>query len=108
MAALATFKRRGGEVLPFWKEYANGGGKKDGIRMDGVQALIDAVTEAKLAAKGRGGDGGASQQLALLSKGILTCEAKRSGQTYKVGKHGGVRSMKEDVLLEYLRHTVEA
>ncbi|NEU14633.1 hypothetical protein G3T14_21350 [Methylobacterium sp. BTF04] len=108
MAALATMKRRGEAALPFWKEYAVGGGTKVGSTMDGVQALIDAVVKAKQAARGKGSDGGAGQQLALLGKGILTFEAKRASQPYKVGKHGGVRSMDEDVLLQYLRYTAGA
>lgn len=106
MAALATLRRRGEAGLPFWREYAAGGGTKTGFRMCGIQALTDAVADAKDSARGRA-DGGATQALGLLGKGILAFEAKLSGQTYKAGKGGGVRSMREDVLLEYLRHSKE-
>lgn len=107
MAALATFKRRGRAVLPFWLAYAQDRGQKDGVNKDAVQALRDAVAKTKLGAKGKKGDGGQIQQLGLLGKGIIACEAYRTGQTYTVGTGGGIREKKEDALVEYLRYSAE-
>ena len=106
MAALATFKRRGAEATKFWTNYAANIGSKDGLRMDGVEALRQAVADTKLM-QARRTDGGGAQQLVLLGKGILAYEAFRLGRTYTAGKGGGIRTMDDDVLKEYLRRSVE-
>ena len=103
MAALATFKRRGKIALPFWQAYAAEQGVKTGPKMDGVQALLETVSKHKAEAAGRGAEGGGSQQIVLLGKGILAFEEFRSGGMYKVGKWGGVRAMSDQTLVEYLR-----
>lgn len=108
MASLATLKRRGKQALPFWQAYAAEQGVKTGPRMDGVQALLEAVAKHKAEAAGRGAEGGASQQLVLLGKGILAFEEQRAGRSYKVGKWGGVREMKDERVVEYLRKSAEA
>lgn len=106
MAALATFRRRGPAVLPFWQAYAAEQGKKDGSRMDAVQALSQAVLVSKV--KGKVADGGQGQQLGLLGRGITAAEAYRRGDWYKLGTGGGLRNMSEANVKEYLRRSVEA
>lgn len=107
MAALATYKRRGAEATKFWEAYAADQGFRDAGRMDGVQALREAVIDIKLKAAGKNSDGGNTQQIALLGKGILAFEMYRLNRFYKAGKGTGIRNMDDDVLKEYLRRSVE-
>lgn len=97
-AALATFRRRGPLALEFWSRYARDAGRKDGTKLDAVQALTDIVSGNRRIVLG----GGALQD-EFLNRGIAACEAFFRQQIFAVGGNGGVPRWKQDKLLEYIR-----
>jgi hypothetical protein len=99
MAAIATMKHDGDAAVEFWARFAEDKGRKDGTRMDAVQALTDVVTGAR---RVNPGDKRTKAQ-DLFNRGVTAYRGYRRGETYLVGKQGGVRAMKDASLLIYIR-----
>lgn len=99
MGTLATFRRRGASVLPFWEAYSRDEGVRNGKRCDAVQALTEALNAARR--QKRLGIRGVSDP--LFARCVAACEGWRRHETYTTGVGGGVRGMSEERLRSYIR-----
>src|SRR5215207_6920206 len=99
MGAIAVFRRYDSEAKPFFVAYQKGEGTKDGVTMDAVQALTEALG-GKLRSKDV--KTVAERQFDLFQRTLSAYEAYRAGEKYRVGKYGGVRPMSEDRIRLFL------
>jgi hypothetical protein len=103
MAALATLKHDGAVALGFWERFQNNKGRKDGVRQDAVQALDEVISGKKMTHDHR-----SNKALMQFNRGVTAYQAFRKGDTYLVGSHGGVRLMREENLLAYIRAHIKS
>jgi hypothetical protein len=97
MAVLITVKRDASEAMTFWKLYAEERGRKDGDRMDAVQALMEGVILSK-SRNNRNNDIVSE----MFSKGLAAFQSYRNGNDYAAGM-GGVRPLSPISVGKYVK-----
>jgi hypothetical protein len=93
MAVLLTLKHDDADAMEFWSLFAQGKGTKNGITMDAVQALIEAVGKSRSRLN-------TDDKIELFGKAMSAFQSFQSRATYSVGK-GGLRAMQETSLKKY-------
>jgi hypothetical protein len=96
MGALISLRRDRDDAVAFWTEYAGERGTKADGSMDAVQALIEAVMQAKA-----GGRGTKDLTSDLFRKALAAFFAHQKGQSYSIGGPG-IRPVSDPTMKKYI------
>lgn len=99
MGALISFAHEPKNAVPFWSEYAQGGGNKVDGRMDAVQALHERRMKDKK-------KGNSIKDSALMASSVAAVGGYKRGTTYTV-EHG-ITAKSKDLMRKYANDAMAA